>query len=431
MDKIHEKILKTRLTRPIRLTIMFFLVGSFFVISPLLIAYSSGYRYDFVKHKIKQTGVLNIDILPKEAQVFLNGTELIQKIPFNLSLYPDTYLLTIKKDGYKTWEKNISINSKQTTYINYFSLLKDNIATFTELSNVQNIIGSNNSDNILLVTSITNNKYNVLNFNLKDNTIKTLENNIEIIDYSVSPFDNFAYIIKNENESKKLVLYDLNKPENYQTINDNILATIQWKNNDNRPLSTIIENKIVTIDKNANIKNLTTATSSNWYVEDNENVWFYNENTIFNNQKKYQLQNKISKIINLNKDRIIIKTLDDFLVYNLKTGQETKINGTNLFWNESNKDWIIYSNWDITTVQENGTINLQYRNGEKIKNLQLLDEGKIYIIQTENKIKAIDIDHYLQFPILDTTEGKIYINKKYRKLFYISNDEHKLYKLDL
>ena len=431
MDKIHEKILKIRLTRPIRLTIMFFLVSSFFVLSPILIAYSSGYRYDFVKNKIKQTGVLNVDILPKSAQVFLNGAELSQKIPFNLPLYPDTYLLTIKKDGYKTWEKNISITRKQTTYINYFTLLKDGLAMFTELSNVQGIIGGNNSDNVLLLTPAPNDRYNITNFDLKNNRSKTLENNVDIINYSVSPFDNFAYIIKNENGQNKLVLYDLNKPENFETTNIYVLNSIQWKNNNNKPLITTQQNQIITIDRNGNSKNLDITTSSKWYVDDNDTVWFYNENTIFNNKETYHLQNKISKIVSLNKYRTLSKTVDGFLVYNLQTNLETKINGTNLFWNEINKDWIIYSDWDITTVSDSGTINLQYRNGEKIKNLQLLDEGRIYIIQTENEIKAIDVNQYLQFPILKTTEDQTYLNKKYRELFYISDQEHKLYKLEL
>jgi len=32
---------------------------------------------------------------------------------------------------------------------------------------------------------------------------------------------------------------------------------------------------------------------------------------------------------------------------------------------------------------------------------------------------------------LKTTEDQTYLNKKYRELFYISDQEHKLYKLEL
>lgn len=431
MDKKHEKILKNRLTRPIRLTIMLFLVSSFFVISPILIAYSSGYRYDFVKNKIRQTGVLNVDILPKEAKVFLNGAELAQKIPFNLSLYPDTYLLTIKQDGYKTWEKNISINSKQTTYINFINLLKDDLPINTNISDVQDIIGSNNSDSILLLTPAPNYRYNILSLDLKNNIKQTLETNVDISSYSVSPFDNFAYIIKNESGQKKLVLYDLNKPENYQTMNTNITDKVQWKNNNNRPLSTTDKNQVISIYNNLNTKNLSNLSHTNWYADDNDNVWFYNDNEIFNDKERYYLQNKIVGIVNLNKYRILIKTTEGFFVYNLKTNKETAINGSKLFWDETNKNWVVYSDWEINMVKEDGTTNLLYRSGDKIKSLQLLDGGKIYILQTENEIKAIDIDHYLQFTILQKQEDTVYINKRYRELFYFSNNEHILYKLEL
>ena len=86
---------------------------------------------------------------------------------------------------------------------------------------------------------------------------------------------------------------------------------------------------------------------------------------------------------------------------------------------------------DITEITEKGTINLQYRGEEKIKNLQLMDEGKMYLIATDNELKILDVDKYLQFPVLSKTENNIYFNQKNLQLFYIDEEENNnLYNLE-
>ncbi|EKE06584.1 MAG: hypothetical protein ACD_18C00320G0002 [uncultured bacterium] len=431
MDKKHEKLIKTHLTRPIRLTIMITIVSSFFIISPLLIAYGSGYRYDFTKHRIQKTGVLNINILPKDAEIFLNGEKLKEKIPFNLSLYPDTYLLTITKDGYKTWEKNISVISTKTTYINYFQLLKDQASLPVELSDIKEILGTDNSENILFLNQTANGKTNVISFNLKNNTTENLANNLNILNYSVSPYNDLAYIITQDDTEKNLTIFDLNKVTNSTKINLLDEPKLQWLNNKNNPLVIEEVQTIFSISPSGNKKIVNDFVSTtNWYFDKDSNVWMYNDYTLYLAEKNYNLQKHITEIIDINKNRVIAKTSDAYLVYNFQNEKIHNINGDKLFFNQSNKSWIIYSNWDITEIREDGTVNLQYRNGEKIKSLQLLDEGRIYIIQTESEIKAIDIDQYLQFPILNNSQNKTYINKKYREIFY-TNNENKLFRLEL
>ncbi|MDD2656741.1 MAG: PEGA domain-containing protein [Patescibacteria group bacterium] len=431
MDKKHEKLIKTHLTRPVRLAIMITLVSSFFIISPLLIAYGSGYRYDFTKHRIQKTGVLNINILPKDAEIFLNGEKLKEKIPFNLSLYPDTYLLTITKDGYKTWEKNISVISTKTTYINYFQLLKDQSPLPVELSDIKEILGTDNSENILLLSQTANDKTNIISFNLKNNTTENLANNLDILNYSVSPYNDLAYIITQDATEKNLTIFDLNKVTNSTKINLLDEPKLQWLNNKNNPLVLEEVQTIFSISSSGNKKIVNDFVSTtNWYFDKDSNVWMYHDYTLYLAENNYNLQKNITEIIDINKNRVIAKTSDAYLVYNFQNEKIHNINGDKLFFNQSNKSWIIYSNWDITEIREDGTVNLQYRNGEKIKSLQLLDEGRIYIIQTESEIKAIDIDQYLQFPILNNSQNKTYINKKYREIFY-TNSENKLFRLEL
>ena len=80
MDKNHTKLIQHRLTRRIRRIIMGLLFLSFFVMSPLIILYTAGYRYDITQHKIKQKGVLSVDIKPTDATVYLNNIKIDKKL---------------------------------------------------------------------------------------------------------------------------------------------------------------------------------------------------------------------------------------------------------------------------------------------------------------------------------------------------------------
>jgi len=430
MIKKHEKLFKTRLTRPIRISIMLTLISSFFVISPLLITYASGYRYDFKNKKIIQTGLLNIDISPRNSEVYINGELIFQSLPFNISLFPDTYLLTIKKEGYKTWEKNISVISKQTTYINYFELLQDNLPTPANLSNIQNILGTEKSDNVLLITQAENDRHNLIYFNLKNNTTTTLLNNIDINSYSISPFHEFVYLIIEENNQKEIFLYNLNKNQQ-STITFPQEEKIQWQDNKSTPLILEDTNQLFSVSENGEKKIITDFVSTtNWYIDKNQDIWVYNNNLLTNNKETYNLQENITNIIDINQQRIIAKGNNGYFVYNTETEKTNNINGETILFNSDKKSWIIYSEWEITELQENGTINLQYRSGEKIKNLQILNEGSLYVVSTENSMRVLDVDKYLQIPLLEQKNQIFYLNKKYKKIFYAST-EGNLYFLDL
>jgi len=84
------------------------------------IFYSQGYRFDFGKKKVSQTGAFYFKVLPKGAQVYLDGqpkkkTDFLFGAAFIANLLPKKYNVQIKKDGYFTWEKTLEIQEKQVT----------------------------------------------------------------------------------------------------------------------------------------------------------------------------------------------------------------------------------------------------------------------------------------------------------------------------
>jgi len=83
--------------------------------------YARGFRFDLNDDKITlgPTGILVANSDPAAAQVFIDG-ELETATDNTLSLSPKTYYVEIKKEGYLTWAKNITIEKETVTQVDAF-----------------------------------------------------------------------------------------------------------------------------------------------------------------------------------------------------------------------------------------------------------------------------------------------------------------------
>lgn len=108
------------MTRKSRTILFFSLVFLFFLSTLTGIFYSLGYRFDFKNKKFTQTGAFYTKVLPKNAEIYINGefkkkTDFLFGQVFIKNLLPKTYKIEIKKDGYFTWGKILEIKEKQVT----------------------------------------------------------------------------------------------------------------------------------------------------------------------------------------------------------------------------------------------------------------------------------------------------------------------------
>lgn len=115
----------------------------FFVSAPVVIFYSTGWRYDFERKKITKTGSLSLDSFPKGGDVFLNSKlqeqSFFRKLLFHKRIFqvqeissrtpsliknliPDEYLIEIKKENYYPWQKKLNIEKEKTTFIKNINL---------------------------------------------------------------------------------------------------------------------------------------------------------------------------------------------------------------------------------------------------------------------------------------------------------------------
>ena len=91
------------------ITVLFITVIGYF-----MSLYARGYRFDPKTLKFSPSGLLVTKSSPDGAQVFVNG-ELKTATNANLSLTPGTYDVSIKKEGYFTWNKRLKIEKEVVT----------------------------------------------------------------------------------------------------------------------------------------------------------------------------------------------------------------------------------------------------------------------------------------------------------------------------
>lgn len=104
-------------------TILFLIcVFTFLLISPCIVLYSQGYRFNFENKKITKTGGLFLKILPKQVEIYLDD-KFVKKTDFFFgsalieTLLPKKYKIKVEKNGYFPWEKNLEVEEGKVTEV--------------------------------------------------------------------------------------------------------------------------------------------------------------------------------------------------------------------------------------------------------------------------------------------------------------------------
>jgi hypothetical protein len=109
-----------------RAAVTFIFVALFVVTTPLVILYTSGYGINWKRQRIQKTGIIQVETIPSDAQVLLDGVAQKKTTPSPYTrLIPDDYAVQILKRGYIPWQKKLTVKSGETTFATGISLYKD------------------------------------------------------------------------------------------------------------------------------------------------------------------------------------------------------------------------------------------------------------------------------------------------------------------
>ena len=310
-------------------------VAIFFILLPMILNYSRGYRFDTNKNEMVRTGGISISSTPKNAQVFLNGNyeepNMFEKLLLPLknifeirkmggttpaifqNLLPDEYKIEVTKDGYHPWRKTIEVYAEQVVFA-------ENINLFLETPQADSIIPSN------IINQEFSPNQEKLAYTIKNNDkwefrILTLENSSDKLMYKSSyEIEHISWALDSSNLYLKIAnpdsyvfinpsSSDIAYLENFRLQNsltslqdfDLSLANLRWSISDPNILFVQNENKIYTIDvEEQSLETLhtfsyqTTDSVADFFVKDGS-LWIiqlYSENAEL---KRFQPQSILSE----------------------------------------------------------------------------------------------------------------------------------------
>lgn len=98
---------------------------AFLITAPLLIFYTSGYRYNLKKGAIERNGTLIVDSQPGSALVTIDGQSTNEKTPITFQqMAPGWHTLLITKNGYHEWRQEVLVRAERVTFADTVRLWK-------------------------------------------------------------------------------------------------------------------------------------------------------------------------------------------------------------------------------------------------------------------------------------------------------------------
>jgi hypothetical protein len=137
------------------LYIIFFIV--FFITAPLVIMWAQGYKFDWNNKSWQKTGVLFLEVKPKNAEIYLNNEFYGKKTSVRVkNLLPNEYEVKVAKEGYIPWIKKLNIYPSVTTFAQYVRLFKQDLPTINLLN--KNILKCSDLEDNKLGLAVQNNE---------------------------------------------------------------------------------------------------------------------------------------------------------------------------------------------------------------------------------------------------------------------------------
>lgn len=385
----------TWLTRPVRIGIMFFLITLFFVISPLLLLYTTGWRWNFNTWQAEATGVLSIDTLPEKAAVFLNDKLIATEQPLRLaSLAPGIYQVKISKEGYYPFNTDVTVRSHETTYIRNTTLFAINspvlvTTTVGQISNLGITVAEPLSYRFVKATP--------------SSTVFTTVSNQETITLPVSEEKKVlcaqakSYCLIFENTIGAVQIIDLINPQNPRVVTLPNLKGLEFNETKNAPLFYAeTSNRLTAIGSNTQTSVIGPVSSSIWFME-NDQTWTYATGTLRSRTKAVAVPNDTQKIITVQNSFSILQTKEGLAVV---TGLPDNPVARPLpgyighDYHEATNEWRLWSPWEISSLYGQGDRAILYRSAEAIQFVKALEPAGVLLIVQNNKLVAFNPGYY-------------------------------------
>lgn len=241
------------------------LVLVFLIVSPLVVYYAMGYRFNLERGIFIYSGSVTIKPTPREVEVKIDGkrvsTGLVNFLNYSYhmgSIFPGKYMIEVGSPGYLPWSKEVHVHSGVSTEFWNVFLAREN---YTQIEyptqNVENFFISpdgkrialaEESDNKLWIKILDVKKEEILyTFSIDDSQL--LDSKKENIEWS--PREGRLIVPVLRNGKNEYYIINIGNEEVYnlsEKIKREDIRKIRWSSDDRNTLFYISENNLYRLD---------------------------------------------------------------------------------------------------------------------------------------------------------------------------------------
>lgn len=435
-------------SRTILFTTLFII---FLMISPIIILYSQGYRFDFQKWQLLKTGGVYIKTSLPAADIYIDNKyknktgQLLSYDFLAQNLLPQTHTVRVEKSGYLPWEKNLLVKEKIVTQA-YVVLFPENI-NFTKLEeDIKKIYSFDDPKKIIL----QDNKNQLFFYDLgQKNLILGTGNKIldKILDITMSKDASRIILKASEKSTGKIKFYLL--PTDKET-----LTLVSLKNLDKATSQiSFYSNNIIFFTSNQKLYKEALDTQKQTLININPVTAFYlqgdnlfylqneslfRQNLITNNtesllKEPFEINSEISydiftywnKIFIIeNKKTIYVLNEKQALEKILTSDEETKFTGFSdklMFYNNSTLWLYLLRDYESPFFAKAGSI-VKISDYPKINHFEWISGEYFVMLDQNNKARISEIDNrdkLNSFEVNKEEASQVWFDLVEKKLYFL------------
>ena len=418
------------LTRPLRRTIMGIWILLFFIISPLIILYTIGYRFDPRSGIVKQTGVISFDVKPEDASVYVNDILIDREMPFQLrNRPPGAYRVRIEHSGYHTFNKEVRVESRQTAAIDRFSLLQEQlpIRTYEDLGKLYSFDADPSGRYLLLVVENEQEEQVVYHIDTENDERTVLVR---------GSFDSVPWVWASPYDSRGLILYDhpdvdgtaleirdladINAP--FKAHSSPLFAPGEWYHANEGSVYLLEDQGIATSFTPTERERHDLVIHETLFMDDNGTVWEYDRDKgeLVSADDTISIPS-ISDIHKLSDNEIIAaSSVGMTLIINRETEETKTVPATNARFYPETNEWLFWSDWEVWRLSDDQEPTFLTRVGTPILDVHSIGNETIAFLSEDNTISVYD-PHYNTTQVLfdrAETDTLKHLQEQKQFLFY-------------
>ncbi len=426
----------------------------FLIVTPLVVFFAKGYRFDKLGKIFVYSGSITIKTSPQNVDIYLNGKKKSKKIinvinnSYTINgIKPGKYLLKCKKPGYTSWEKNIQVHSGISTEFWNIVLLPEedqDLQTYTTEPIKQFFLSPRENEEIVFFSE-KENEQEIYLLDIKNNKQQKIFSTSEYTFIDAEKEENIEWSTDNKRilipfldkkENKNYVIAKIKKDETKDALNLHKLFNknenekknfkqVRWMFDRTDELVILTtdhklyyfdlstpENKILLDEQ---VSSFDFAGNRIYYSQlPNNFIWEIKNNDI--NTKK-QITHKaidsnpdlFNKLIVYDEYRIaLINDKKELFVFNEEKekgevavekiydnvqGIQLSDDGKKLLFWTDNEIWVLMlRKWEVQPLRQKGEKILITRFSQPIKNIQWMNNYENIIFSVDSYIKSAEID---------------------------------------